>query len=187
MGLPEGSHCVRLCGQSGLGDNGEIVASVFAPHEGNELRPPDHYLSVHWLEYLVDGQYSECLAELRQYLLHSPIKNERPPTKNGRLAVIHCSSIAVKLLEEFGHVASVSHMPRLESHVPPVASIAPGLTIDEEGTVTYGLAIQQAEGKVDVGLDPHSGIFMAPEEAARTLAVQQLLASLVVYTEPGRT
>ena len=176
--LPVGSHAVRLCYQSGLGDNGEVTADCFVPHAGTDERPGDRYLSVHWLEYLGRGPIADCLQRLRDFLLTSKIPGERKPTRHGKLAVLSCDRVSQTALEEVLLEITFWHVPRL----PASAS---GVEIASDGSVRFGIAHEQA-AEFNLPLDPHSGLFTLPEAAAHEVAVQQFLASQVVRLEPGR-
>lgn len=176
--LPLGSTVARLCYKSSLGSNGEITASCFKLHLGSDQRPADTYLSVHWLEYLGSGDLAAKLALLREYLLNSPIEGERRPPPTGRLAVLECDGAAVTI--DAAKLATVEFQ-----HVPRAPNVAPGTAPDESGSLVVGVdrAAASAAGLV---LDPHSGLFTVPTEAAHELAFQDLLAAAVVYSEPGR-
>lgn len=178
MPLPVGSHAVRLCYQSALGDNGEVTADCFVPHAGTDERPADRYLSVHWLEYLGQGSITECLQRLREFLLQSTIPGERKPTRHGKLAVLACDRVSRMAVEEILFEITFRHVPR----VPTAAS---GVEIAPDGSVRFGIANEQAT-QFNLALDPHSGLFSLPESAAHEVAVQQFLASQVVHSAPGR-
>lgn len=178
MPLPAGSHVVRLCGASQLGDAGEITADCFVPHAGTDDRPADRYLSVHWLEYLSAGLMAANVSTLRQYLLNSPYSRERKPTRNGKLAVLSCDRVVSDAMGTVQIAIDFDHMPRFEH---PVAS---GIEISESGEVRMGVAVYQAKTHA-LGLDPHSALHTLPAEGAHQLAVQQFLAGQVVYSEPG--
>ena len=69
-------------------------------------------------------------------------------------------------------------------HEPRIPNVATSIEITPGGEVRFGIA--PAQGKANgLALDPHSGLFTLPEEAAHQLAVQQFLASQVVHSEPG--
>lgn len=178
MGLPAGSHCVRLCSQTALGDEGEVTVNCFSPHVGTDERAADRYLSVHWLEYFGHGSFSECLKKLRAFLLNSQVPRERKPTTNGKLAVLPCDQLILMAQQEVQIEIQVHHEPR-------VANVATSIEVSPEGEIRYGIAPQQAL-TLGLNLDPHSGIHTLPEAAAHQLAVQQYLVSNVVYVEPGR-
>ena len=178
MVLPNGSHAVRLCVMSNLGDDGEITVACFFPHKGTDLRAADRYLSVHWLEYLGGVGMPGRLQVLRDFLLNSTIPGERKPAAKGRLAVLSCDQVVAQARIEL-------HVNVQFAHEPRTANPAPGVSISPDGVVTTGvdMPLALASGQ---SLDPHSGHFTLPEEAAHQLAVQQFLAAQVVHTEPGR-
>jgi len=177
MPLPAESHTVRICSATRLGDNGEVLSTCFAPHVGSDLRTADGYLSVHWLEYLGRGTFPECLARLREYLLNSPVAGEYKPSRKGKLAVLHCETVSQSTLQNLNVPIDFAHMPRLDN-------VASSISVTEDGKVVIGVAPEQAANNGQA-LDPHSGLFTIPEEAAHQLAVQQQLARLVVHSEPG--
>lgn len=178
MLLPDGSHAVRLCVMSTLGDDGEITAACFFPHKGTDLRAADRYLSVHWLEYLGGVEVSGRLQVLRDFLLNSTIPGERKPTAKGKLAVLACDQV----------VAQAPQVMQVEvrfAHEPRTANPASGVSISPDGVVTIGVDVPLALASGQ-SLDPHSGLFTFPEEASHQLAVQQFLVAQVFHTEPGR-
>jgi hypothetical protein len=63
---------------------------------------------------------------------------------------------------------------------------ATSIEIAPDGTVRYGVALEQQAGAPHLLLDPHSGLFTLPEEAAHQLAVQQFLASQVIHSEQAK-
>ena len=178
MLLPRGSHAVRLCNQASLGDNGEITAACFKPHEGTDERPADRYLSVHWLEYFGRGELIPLLLSLREFLAASTIPRERRPTRHGRLAVLACD--AVIAAAEADAIAEVQFR-----HEPRIPNVAPGIIVALDGTVSIGVD-RDAAAQAGQQLDPHSGIHTVPLEAAHELAFMDLLVSNVVHVEPGR-
>lgn len=178
MLLPNDSHAVRLCAKATLGDDGEIAATCFFPHMGTDQRAADRYLSVHWLEYLGGVGILGRLQILRDFLLNSTILGERKPSANGKLAVLSCDQVVAQAPQELQVEVRFAHEPR-------TANPASGVSISPDGVVTIGvdMPLALASGQ---SLDPHSGHFTLPEEAAHQLAVQQFLAAQVVHTEPGR-
>lgn len=178
MPLPSGSHSVRLCQFSLLGDDGEITSTCFTPHEGRDERPADRYLSVHWLEYLGCGPIPDCLAALRTFLLTSPHPGERKPTCKGKLAVLDCDRTRAKAFAQVQTELEFKHVPRVET-------AATSIEVSPEGEVTMGVARAQQAMDAGLALDPHSGIFTMPDAAAHELAVQLFLSSQVVHAEPG--
>lgn len=179
MALPEGSHAVRICPFSSLGDGGEVVSTSFVPHPGKDERAADRYLSVHWLEYLGLGDFGVCLARLRHYLLNSsPYPSEFKPTAKGKLAVLNCDEVSETAAQaDLNAKIDFLHMPRSEN-------VASSIRVHPDGKLEIGVAQDQA-AQTGETLDPHSGLFTLPEEAAHQLAVQQHLARSVAYTEPG--
>jgi hypothetical protein len=163
-----------------LGDQGEITADCFVPHQGSDSRPADRYLSVHWLEYLGRGSNTDCLAALRAFLMESQIPAERRPTRNGKLAMLACDPVCHSAPLEVQIEVNFEHQPRTE---PPVAT---SIEITPAGELRIGVALEQVVADPTLALDPHSGLFTLPEEAAHQLAVQAFLASKVIHTEPGR-
>ena len=178
MVLPDGSHTVRVCGLSTLGDDGEVTAAAFFPHLGTDTRAADRYLSVHWLEYLGQNSIPNCLQTLRQFLLNSTIPNERKPTARGKLAVLDCDSVKTVAPQVVQVAIEFVHEPR-------TTNPAPGVSIAEDGFISVGVQVTSALAD-GYSLDPHSGLFTLPAEAAHQLAVQQFLARQVVHSELGR-
>jgi hypothetical protein len=180
MPLPRGSHCVRICPKNSLQD-GEISADCFVPHEGTDTRPIDRYLSVHWLEYLGAREFSVALQRLRDYLQNSPFSPEFKPTAQGKMAVLPCDQVVSAAAEEDLQLAiEINHVPRLNP------GCATGIETGEDGVVRDGVAYEQVAQDPTLLLDPHSGIFTLPEEAAFAFAVQAFLAQQVIYSEPGK-
>ena len=178
MSLPSGSHCVRLCSKSTLGDDDEVTVACFQPHPGTDHRPADNYLSVHWLEYLGLGTIPNCLASLRAFLLASTIPGERRPTSQGKLAVINCEQATGAALAEIQLVIDFKHEPRLQ----PAAR---GYEVLADGAIQMGLAPVQAVTH-GIAIDPHCGMYTLPEAEAHRLAVQQYFVSQVIHIEPGK-
>jgi hypothetical protein len=179
MLLPPGSHAARLCYQASLGDNGEVTAACFKPHEGTDERPADRYLSVHWLEYFGRGELSPLLQSLREFLAASTIPRERHPTRNGRLAVLACDAVVAA-----AHANAIAEVQF--RHEPRVQNAASGISLAPDGTVSIGVD-RDAAALAGLPLDPHSGIHTVPLEAAHELAFMDLLVSNVVRVEPGKT
>jgi len=179
MGLPQGSHGVRLCSFSALDENGDLTVACFTPHPATDERPAELYLSLHWLEYLGLGSFPECLARLRAYLLASPYPKERKPTTKGKVAVMCCEDVVSQAALELQIGIDFAHEPRLPN-------VATSIEVSEQGQITrFGIAPQQA-AELGQTLDPHCGLYTLPEEAAHQLAVQQFLVSTVIHTELGR-
>lgn len=178
MPLPSGSHCVRLCSKSTLGDDDEVTVACFQPHQGTDQRPADNYLSVHWLEYLCTGTVPISLASLRAFLLTSTIPGERRPSSQGKLAVINCEQATSSAMREIQLVIDFKHEPRLQ----PAAQ---GYEVVADGAIQMGLARVQAATH-GTAIDPHSGMYTLPEAEAHRLAVQQFFVSQVIHTEPGK-
>lgn len=94
------------------------------------------------------------------------------------MAVLNCDEVSrTSALEDLNVPIDFLHMPRSDN-------VASGIRLHPDGTLEIGVAQQQA-AQTGESLDPHSGLFTLPEEAAHQLAVQQHLARSVVYTEPG--
>ena len=133
---------------------------------------------MHWLEYLASGELPAKLALLRLYLANSPIEGERKPPPTGRLAVLECDGAA--------HIVEAASLAKVAfQHVPRAPNVAPGVRTDVAGVLVVGVdrAAAASTGQL---VDPHSGLFTVPLEAAHELAFQELLAAVVVYSEPGR-
>lgn len=155
--LPNEHHIARICPKATLA-NDCPSASSFAPHPGNQNRPPDEALSVHWLELLhAEGTHAERLVKLREFLVSSPVPGEFKPSATSRLAVLAVGPLHVESEPQFGTSFSCHHSPRLAA-------------VDDPHS--------------EVHTSPE--ILAWPADESFRLAVQQFLCDNVIYHELGR-
>lgn len=102
--LPPDNHVARYCPRKFISESNSVAPGAFM------LKKNERYLSVQWLEYLMQPDRKEAINKVREMLSrHLKIKRQ------DRIALLNVERTCNQVAEESGHKIVMLHEPSLNN------------------------------------------------------------------------